>query len=76
MTVFRYFDEIEKLIHQNQAIELEYKEGCLLDNYLIATKRGYMAIIEQYVNCWSSCYKCYFSTNESDIYSIWDKMTA
>ena len=76
MTIFKYYGKIEKLLHQNQAEYREIIEGCLIDNYLVQTRRGYMAILETYVNCWTSCYTVYFSTNPHQINEVWDKLTA
>lgn len=35
----------------------EYREGVLLDSMLFYTPGGVVALIEQYVNCWESCYR-------------------
>lgn len=56
-------DKLEMWLHQNHAFIEECAEGCLLDNYLVTTKRGQAAIIETPVNCWTSCYTVYFSTD-------------
>lgn len=49
--------DLEKWMHQNRA---EYTgvfvEGCLLDNFVVATKRGFAAFYEHYLNEWSSDY--------------------
>lgn len=47
----------EKWMHQNKA---EYTgcfvAGCLLDNFVVETKRGFAAFYEHYLNEWSSDY--------------------
>lgn len=58
-------DFLEKWLYQNSAFIEECADGCLLDNLLVTTKRGQAAIIETPVNCWTSCYTVYFSTNEA-----------
>lgn len=49
--------DLEKWIYQNRA---EYTgafvEGCLLDNFVLACKRGFVAVYEHILNCWSSDY--------------------
>lgn len=76
MSRYIYKGNIDKLLRQNKAITLDYKEGCLLDNMLIETKRGYMAIVETYATPWASVYTLYFSKNEADIQAVWDKVAA
>lgn len=51
---------LEKWIHQNAGEIDEIVEGCLLDNLLIACKRGYAALYEKYVNAYESTYEVYF----------------
>lgn len=49
--------ELEKWLHQNHAVCVgDYVEGCLLDNFVVMTKRGHAAIYEQYLNSNSSGY--------------------
>lgn len=70
--------DLEKILYQNKVSDFDYIdcfEGCLLDSLFVATKRGYMAILETFVNCWSSCYTIHFSESENEIYSIWEKYT-
>ena len=46
---FRVHDE-EKWMHQNGARYTgAFYEGCLLDNYVLDCKRGYVAVYERYV---------------------------
>ena len=50
-------DQLEKWMHQNKADYTgDYIEGCLLDNFIVSTKRGYAAIYENVVNTWTSDY--------------------
>ena len=65
---------IDKLLYQNQGEILDIIEGCLIDNFLIATKRGYILLIERYVNCWTSEHVLYFSKDEKEINNIWYKL--
>ena len=47
----------EKWMHQNKAIYTgDFLDGCLLDNFVVATKRGYAAFYEHYVGPWASDY--------------------
>lgn len=53
--------ELEKWMHQNKAIYTgDFVEGCLLDNFIVQTKRGHAAIMEHYLNPNSSDYIVYF----------------
>lgn len=48
---------LEKWMHQNGANYTgTMVEGCLLDNFVLACKRGYAAVYEHPLNCWSSDY--------------------
>lgn len=75
MKQYIYNAKPEKLIHQNKGEIIDIIEGCLQDNFLISTSRGYIALIENYVNCWTSNHKLYFSTNPGEIYAIWDNLS-
>lgn len=72
---YRYAGNIDKLLYQNRAEVIDCFEGCLLDSLLCATRRGYMAILETYVNANMSSYTVHFSKNSDDIYNIWDSYT-
>lgn len=63
---------IEKLEHQNKATLEDVKEGCLLDNLLYTTKRGFYILKETYQNEWSSIYTLIFSTNADEIEQEWE----
>ncbi len=53
--------ELEKWMHQNRAQYTGgFIEGCLLDNFVVATKRGFAAIYEHPLNEWSSNYRVEF----------------
>ena len=76
MKKYKYNGSIEKLMHQNRGEIIDIIEGCLIDNYLINTKRGYMAIIESFVNTCTSNHTIYFSTDPGEIDYIWDRYQA
>lgn len=46
----------EKFLYQNNADEIITIPGSLIDNSLYTGKRGMIATIEKYVNCWTSEY--------------------
>lgn len=53
--------ELEKWMHQNKAQHTgACVEGCLLDNFVLACKRGFAAVYERYVNEWTSEYRVEF----------------
>ncbi len=74
MTKFIWKGFADKLVEQNKGVIIDAIDGCLLDSLLFYTKRGLMACVETYVNCWTSCYTCYFSTNEDEIFEIWNRL--
>ena len=52
----------------------DYVEGCLLDNFIVATRRGYAAIYENYVNEWTSDYLVEFQPGAAQtVFSNWYK---
>ena len=56
----KYF---EKWFYQNRGEYTgDFIKGVLLDNFIIATKRGFAAVYEKYCNEWSSCYHIVFET--------------
>lgn len=63
----------EKWVHQNGAIYTgDYIEGCLLDNFVMATQRGYAAFYENYINEWKSDYYVEFQPGPAlDVFSKW-----
>lgn len=74
MKKYKYTGRLEKLLYQNRGEIIDCTEGCLLDNLLIETKHGYMALIETYVNCWTSCYILYFSRDFSRVQTVFDEI--
>lgn len=66
-----------KWFHQNKAEYTgDYEEGCLLDNFIVETKRGYAVFYEHYLNANSSDYLVEFQPyNESqggnELYDRW-----
>ena len=65
---------IGKIEHQNKAEITDVKEGCLLDNLLYETKRGYLILKETYKNEWTSIYTLLFSTDEQEINKAWEEI--
>ena len=64
-------------INQNKAETLECVEGCLLDSFIVGTKRGYAAIYEHYLNAWSSDYLVEFEAgNAPNVWRRWDDFRA
>ena len=65
-------NNLEKWIHQNNA---EYTgafyEGCLLDNFVLVTDKGFAAVYEHYVNCWTSDY--YVEYQKGAAQKVWKK---
>ena len=63
--------------HQNEATAMgDFIYGCLLDNFILATKRGYAFIYEKYCNEWESCYHIIFApysdkSTVQDLFSKW-----
>ena len=64
---------LEKWIHQNGAEYAgDYVEGCLLDNFVMATRRGYAAFYEQYINEWTSDYYVEFQPGPAQaVFANW-----
>ena len=67
--------QLNKWMHQNRA---EYVgccvEGCLLDSFVVATKRGFAALYEHYLNPNSSDYYVEFQTGTAqDVFRNWYK---
>lgn len=66
---------------QNEAEIIEYAEGCLLDNMVMACKRGTAFLFEEYQNEWTSSYHVYFvpykeQESNGDYKRLWDRFTA
>lgn len=72
-----------KWMHQNRAEHTgAYFEGCLLDNFVLACKRGYAFVYESYVNPNMSEYAIRFVPYEDvmtcdemwcEFYAFWDE---
>lgn len=73
MTTFVLRMDLQKWLHQNGADDgcLEFVEGCLLDNMIVQTKRGYAAIYESYQNSNSSVYRIEFQPGDAP--DVWDR---
>ena len=68
--------ELEKWMHQNKA---EYTgdcvEGCLLDNFVLACKRGFAAVYEHTLNCWTSDYIVEFAPGAApEVWENWYRL--
>lgn len=74
MKKYKYTGRLEKLLYQNRGEIIDCTEGCLLDNLLIETKRGYMALIETYETCWTSYYTLYFSRDFNRVQTVFDEI--
>ena len=60
-TMYLSGDALDMFMHQNKGEVIDCVEGSLLDNLLINTKRGTVALYEHYVNCWTSNYEVKFA---------------
>lgn len=64
-------------IHQNAGEIIDVREGVLLDNYLIACKKGLAIFQEEYVTEWSSRYFIRFERGAGDhAYKAWEQFCA
>lgn len=64
---------LEKFIYQNAGEIVDCLDGCLLDDLLLYTRRGLVAIFESYVNSNQSDFTVYFSTDPAEIWPLWEK---
>ena len=64
---------LEKWLHQNGAEYAgDYVPGCLLDNFVVVTRRGFAAIYENYLNEWSSDYYIEFQPGAAQkVFAKW-----
>ncbi len=62
-----------KWVHQNRAEYTgDYIDGCLLDNFVMATPRGFAAFYEHYINEWTSDYFVEFQAGPAQaVFSNW-----
>lgn len=65
--------DLEKWIRQNGAEYTgDFSPGCLLDNFVMVTKRGFAAFYENFVNCWTSDYYVEFQPGPAqDVFRKW-----
>lgn len=62
--------DLDKWIHQNRAeYDGLFEEGCLLDNFVVNTKRGVAAIYEHFVNTGTSDYYVEFQSYKENAVS-------
>ena len=77
MTTFVLEMDLQKWLYQNGVTDdgcLEYVGGCLLDNMIVQTKRGFAAIYEKYQNTNSSVHKVEFQPGDApDVWKNWEK---
>lgn len=53
--------DLDKWMYQNKAGYTGcFVDGCLQDNFVVETKRGYAFFYEHFLNAWSSDFKVYF----------------
>lgn len=63
---------MEKWMHQNGASYTgTIVEGCLLDNFVLVCRRGFAAVYEHYLNCWSSNYLVEFEPGAAQ--NVWER---
>lgn len=74
LTAYTYNGTAEKLFYQNDADIIDIIEGCLLDNYLFCTNRGYFILKETYLNPNASIYTILFSKTSKQIFDMWEVM--
>ena len=65
--------EFDRWMHQNGGtFSGEWVDGCLIDSFIIATRRGYAAFYEHYVNTWTSDYYVEFQPGAAqDVFKTW-----
>ena len=70
--------EFDRWMQQNGAEYTgDYVEGVLLDSFIVATRRGYAAFYEHYVNTWTSDYYVEFQPGAAqDVFSAWYEFEA
>lgn len=63
---------LKKWMHQNRADYTgAFVEGTLLDNFVIACKRGFAAVYEHCLNEWSSDYRVEFDLGAAQ--EVWNR---
>jgi len=77
MTVFQITGEKRLNIWytQNDGETVEAVEGCLLDNFVVACRRGWAFVYEHYLNPWASNYLVKFVPykDEDGCRAAWDE---
>lgn len=75
MTTFVLKMPLAKWMHQNKAEYTgDFVEGCLLDNFVVETRRGFAAIYEQYATPNSSVYRVEFEPGTAqNVFARWYK---
>lgn len=65
--------DFEKWVYQNKAeYSGNYVEGCLLDNFIMVTKRGFAAFYEVPCTTWTSKYRVEFQKGAAqDVWRKW-----
>lgn len=62
-------DKMNMWEHQNCAEVLDFRDGCLLDHFLVYTKNGVAAVHEHYLNPNASNYRVDFARRGSDFFA-------
>ena len=64
---------LAKWLYQNRAEYTgDFVEGCLLDNFVVSTKRGFAAVYEKYQNANSSVYRVEFEPGTAqNVFHAW-----
>lgn len=67
--------DFDKWVHQNKAeYSGDFVEGCLLDNFVMVTKRGFAAFYETPCSEWCSKYRVVFQKGAAqDVFREWYK---
>jgi hypothetical protein len=64
---------LNRWMQQNKAEYTgDFLDGCLLDNFVVKTKRGYAAVYEKYVNEGMSTYRIEWQAGNADnVFANW-----
>ena len=73
-------EDLSTWMHQNEAEEIDTREGCLIDPLLCFTKNGVVFIAEEYVNPNMSQYHAHFARNNdteaiANVLALWERFT-
>lgn len=69
-------DFVNKCIAQSGGVIIDCIEGCLLDDLLYETRRGYLAFMETFQNANSSIYTMYFDKDFETINNVFTRKQA